>query len=88
VVDRAALSVVRGWPTADRLIRNRQVAHLLLQSALAGAVAEIHETAAGVLRPNPLLAEVRAHRATLAKHAENLFPARPPLFDPISVFMY
>jgi hypothetical protein len=43
-----------------------------LQSALAGAEAEIHETAAGVLRPNPLLAEVRAHRATLAKHAAAL----------------
>jgi hypothetical protein len=43
-----------------------------LESALSGAEAEIHETKAGVLRPNPLLAEVRAHRATLAKHAAAL----------------
>jgi hypothetical protein len=34
----------------------------VLEEALAGAEAEIHLTRAGVMRPNPLLAEVRAHR--------------------------
>jgi hypothetical protein len=37
VAERASLSVIRAWPAANRRIRNRQVARVLLQFAAASS---------------------------------------------------
>jgi transposase len=67
VAERASLSVVHAWRTANRRIRNRQIARLLLQFPAAGRLRALWRLGAAIDAWWPEIDVLIEHRVSSAR---------------------